>query len=79
LRHVAHGERLENGTQREKSAQGKIKEIVRGAVTGEVIVDVGGGQTMTSSISLSSIDRLALKIGDAVVVVVKATDAMIGK
>jgi molybdopterin-binding protein len=59
--------------------KGKIKEIVRGAVTGEVIVDVGGGQTMTSSISLSSIDRLALKIGDAVVVVVKATDAMIGK
>ena len=59
--------------------KGTIKQIVRGAVTGEVIVDVGGGQTMTSSISLSSIDRLALKIGDAVVVVVKATDVMIGK
>ena len=58
--------------------KGKITEIVRGAVMGEVMVDVGG-QTMTSSISLSSIDRLALKIGDAVVVVVKATDAMIGK
>lgn len=58
--------------------KGKITEIIRGAVMGEVIVDVGG-QTMTSSISLSSIDRLALKIGDAVVVVVKATDAMIGK
>ena len=59
--------------------KGKIKEIVRGAVMGEVIVDVGGGQTMTSTISLSSIDRLALRIGDAVVVVVKATDVMIGK
>jgi molybdopterin-binding protein len=59
--------------------EGKIKEIVRGAVMGEVIVDVGGGQTMTSTISLSSIDRLALRIGDAVVVVVKATDVMIGK
>ena len=58
--------------------KGKITEIIRGSVMGEVIVDVGG-QTMTSSISLSSIDRLALKIGDAVVVVVKATDAMIGK
>jgi molybdopterin-binding protein len=58
--------------------KGAIKQIVRGAVMGEVIVDVGG-QTMTSSISLSSIDRLALKIGDAVVVVIKATDVMIGK
>ena len=59
--------------------EGKIKEIVRGAVMGEVIVDVGGGQTMTSTISLSSIDRLALRIGDAVLVVIKATDVMIGK
>jgi molybdopterin-binding protein len=42
------------------------------------MVDVNG-QTMTSSISLSSIDRLALRIGDAVLVVIKATDVMIGK
>jgi molybdopterin-binding protein len=58
--------------------KGKIKEIVRGVVMGEVMLDVGG-QTMTSSISLSSIDHLALKIGDAVVVVIKATDVLIGK
>ena len=58
--------------------KGKIKGIVRGAVMGEVIVDVGG-QTVTSSISLASIDRLALKVDDAVVVIVKATDVMIGK
>jgi molybdopterin-binding protein len=45
---------------------------------GEVIVDVGG-QSVTSSITLSSIDRLAIKVGDAVVVIVKATDVMIGK
>jgi molybdopterin-binding protein len=58
--------------------KGTIKHIVRGAVMGEVIVDVGG-QTVTSSISLASIDRLALKVGEAVVVIVKATDVMIGK
>jgi molybdopterin-binding protein len=58
--------------------KGTIKQIVRGAVMGEVIVDVGG-QTVTSSISLASIDRLALKVGEAVVVIVKATDVMIGK
>ncbi|HEX7501394.1 MAG TPA: TOBE domain-containing protein [Polyangia bacterium] len=34
---------------------------------------------MTSSITLTSIDRLALKVGDAVVVIVKAADVMIGK
>lgn len=58
--------------------KGKITNIVRGSVNGEVIVDVGG-QLMTSAITLASIDRLALKVGDAVVAIVKATDVMIGK
>lgn len=58
--------------------KGKITNIIRGAVMGEVAVDVGG-QTMTSSISLASIDRLALKVGEAVVAIIKATDVMIGK
>jgi molybdopterin-binding protein len=58
--------------------KGTVKEIKRGSVNGEVTVDIGG-QMMTSSITLSSIDRLALKVGDAVVVIVKATDVMIGK
>jgi len=30
-------------------------------------------------ITLASIDRLALKVGDSVVAIVKATDVMIGK
>jgi molybdopterin-binding protein len=58
--------------------KGKITNIVRGSVNGEVTVDVGG-QIVTSSITLSSIDRMALKVGDAVVAIVKATDVMIGK
>jgi molybdopterin-binding protein len=58
--------------------QGQVKQIVRGSVNGEVIVDVGG-QSVTSSITLASIERLALKVGDVVVVIVKATDVMIGK
>ena len=58
--------------------KGQVKQIVRGSVMGEVMVEIGG-QTVTSTISLSSIDRLALRVGDAVVVIVKATDVMIGK
>jgi len=58
--------------------KGTVKKVVRGAVLGEVVVDIGG-QEVVSSITLSSIDRLALKVGDPVYVIVKATDAMIGK
>ncbi len=58
--------------------KGKVKDIVRGAVMGEVIVDVNG-QLVTSSITLASIDRLGLKVGDSVVAVIKSTDVLIGK
>ena len=58
--------------------KGTIKEIKRGSVNGEVVVDVGG-QLVTASITLASIDRLALKTGDQVVAIVKASDVMIGK
>jgi len=58
--------------------KGTIKQITRGSVNGEVLVDIGG-QTVTSSITLASIDRLALKVGDSVAAIVKATDVMIGK
>jgi len=58
--------------------KGKITNIVRGSVNGEVTVDIGG-QVVTSSITLASIDRLALKVGDSVAAIVKATDVMIGK
>jgi molybdopterin-binding protein len=58
--------------------KGQIQKIIRGSVMGEVIVDVGG-QAVTSSISLASIDRLGLMPGDSVVAIIKATDVMIGK
>jgi molybdopterin-binding protein len=58
--------------------EGKITNITRGSVNGEVAVDVGG-QTVTASITLASIERLGLKVGDTVVTIIKATDVMIGK
>ncbi len=58
--------------------KGTVKSVARGAVLGEVVVSIGG-QEVVSSITLASIDRLGLKVGDSVVVIVKATDVMIGK
>jgi molybdopterin-binding protein len=58
--------------------KGTVKQVIRGAIMGEVVVDIGG-QEVVSSITLSSIERLSLKVGDPVIVVIKATDAMIGK
>lgn len=59
--------------------KGKLKSMRRGAVEGEVTIEITGVQTVVATISLESVDRLKLKEGDAVTAVIKATDVMVGK
>ena len=59
--------------------KGKVIDVHRGQTTAHVHVDVGHGVTITSSITNEAIDDLALKAGDAVTVIIKASDVMIGK
>ena len=59
--------------------KGKVKSIRRGAVEGEVTIEVVGTATIVATISLGSVDRLKLNEGDAVTAVIKATDVMVGK
>ncbi|MBB3346556.1 MULTISPECIES: molybdopterin-binding protein [unclassified Sphingomonas] len=58
---------------------GTITAITPGAVNGTVKVDIGGGNTVTAAITEEAIAELALAVGDAVTVVVKASDVLIGK
>ena len=59
--------------------KGKIKEVKRGTVVAEVSIEVGGGQTIVSTISLASVDRMKLKDGDAVTAFIKASEVIVGK
>jgi molybdopterin-binding protein len=63
------------------SARNQIKGIVldvkKGATTSHVRVDIGGGQTMMSSITNEAVDELGIKPNDHVIVVIKASDVMI--
>lgn len=58
---------------------GTIIEITPGAVNGTIKVDIGGGNTITSSITEEAIADLALAVGDRITVLIKASDVMIGK
>jgi molybdopterin-binding protein len=58
---------------------GIVTAIHPGAVNGTVKVDIGGGVVITSSITEEAIADLGLAEGDAVTVIVKASDVMIGK
>jgi molybdopterin-binding protein len=44
-----------------------------------VLIDLGHGVTVTSSITNEAIDDLGLKLGDSVAAVIKASDVMISK
>lgn len=58
---------------------GKILEIVEGQVVAKVKVDIGGGNTIVSVITLDAEKELGLKVGDTVTALVKSTSVMIEK
>ena len=57
--------------------KGKVEKIEDGAVNGIVTIDIGGGQKIVSSITMSSIKSLGLKPGSDVYAVIKASSVMI--
>ncbi|MDE1995820.1 MAG: molybdopterin-binding protein [Rhizobiaceae bacterium] len=57
--------------------KGKIVDIVKGATTAHVRIDIGNGSIVTSSITNEAVDELALKVGGEAYAVIKASDVMV--
>jgi molybdopterin-binding protein len=57
---------------------GTVTEVKDGVVTAQVTVDIGGGNTIVSSITMDSAKNLGLAPGKAVTVIIKASDVMLG-
>ncbi len=58
---------------------GTIVGITPGALNGSIKVDIGGGNIVTANITEEAIADLGLVEGEAVTVIIKASDVMIGK
>lgn len=58
--------------------KGKIVEIEKGAVNGIVKIDIGGGNIVSSTISMSAIKELNLDVGKEAYAIIKATSVMVG-
>lgn len=58
---------------------GSIVEIKLGVITAEVVVQLDGGQQITSVITVDAVKNLALQVGDQVTAIIKSTEVMIGK
>jgi molybdopterin-binding protein len=59
--------------------KGKIVEVIKGATTSHVRIDLGHGVIVTSSITNEAVADLGLQKGDDAWAVIKASDVMIGK
>jgi molybdopterin-binding protein len=57
---------------------GTVKNVTLRTIMAEVVVDVGGHE-IAAAITRGSAEHLALAEGDAVTVLIKATEVMIGK
>jgi molybdopterin-binding protein len=57
--------------------KGKVKSIVTGMVNAEIVIELPGGNEITSIITKTSAEGLNLKEGSDVYAVVKASNVMI--
>ncbi|SHH66535.1 molybdenum-pterin binding domain-containing protein [Sporobacter termitidis DSM 10068] len=58
--------------------KGKITQIKEGAVNAIVTLDIGGGNKVSSTISMDAVKELGLKVGMDAYAIIKATSVMVG-
>lgn len=59
--------------------KGTVISVETGPISAKVKIDVGGGNTITSTVTAETIEDLDLKSGDAVVAIIKSSEVIIGK
>jgi len=59
--------------------KGKVTDVQEDMVAAKVKVDIGGGNTITSTITVEAVKELGIKVGDMVSVLIKASSVMLGK
>lgn len=58
--------------------KGKIVTIKEGAVNAIVVLDIGGGNQISATISMDAVKELNLTVGSEAYAVIKATSVMVG-
>ena len=56
--------------------KGKIVDVIKGATTAHVKIDIGGAM-VTASITNAAVDELKMKSGQQAYAVIKASDVMV--
>ena len=65
-------------TSARNNFKGKVVSVKSGDVNAQVSVDIGGGNIVTSVITMDSVNNLGVKEGAEVHVIIKASSVMLG-
>jgi molybdopterin-binding protein len=57
--------------------KGQVIEVKKGAVAAQVRIDIGGGNVLTSMVTVDAVEDLGITQGDQVSVVIKSTEVML--
>lgn len=57
---------------------GTVKSIKKGAVAAQVTIDIGGGNVITSTVTVDAVEDLGLAEGKKVAAVIKASEVILG-
>ena len=64
--------------QRAQCLKGKVASIDRGQVTAIVRIDIGGGNTITSSITMAALKDLGSRKAPRCTAIIKASEVILG-
>ncbi|MBF0550258.1 MAG: TOBE domain-containing protein [Deltaproteobacteria bacterium] len=59
--------------------KGKVIEVTEGQVMAKVKADIGGGNILTSTVTVEAVKELGVKVGDEISLLIKASSVMLGK
>ena len=57
--------------------RGKVTAIKEGAVEAQVTLDIGGGNTVVSVVTMDSVKNLGITVGGEAIAVIKADSVML--
>jgi molybdopterin-binding protein len=57
---------------------GTVAEIKKGAVAAQVKIDIGGGNSITSTVTVDAVDELGVEVGKPIKAVIKASEVILG-
>lgn len=58
--------------------KGKVVSVKKGAVAAQVGVDIGGGNIITSTVTVDAVEDLGIAEGKDISVIIKASEVILG-